>query len=248
MPHYFDYRGPVRRRRGKYLPHLEVDPGIYFVTFCLHDSVPKKKLARLGEERERLVAELYNAGKLDSARLYQINGEYFEQVDDLLDAGAGSRMLANPHVAQIVAGAFEYFHRDRYDLDSWIIMSNHAHVGLQTRKGHWLSDIMHSWKSFTANKINKLLGRQGEPVWQADYFDRLVRTEEELERVRHYIWHNADAVGQDDWKWRRQYERRWKEEEKPRELGRPLCSEEESKAWWDEYAMPDSDWSKSNAA
>jgi REP element-mobilizing transposase RayT len=234
MQHYFDYRGPVRRRCGQYLPHLEVDPGIYFVTFCLKDSVPKKKVAKVSKQRERNVDRLYRAGKLNSANLYEINKEYFEQVDGLLDMGVGSRMLAKPEVASIVAGAFEFFHRDRYDLDTWNIMSTHAHVSVQTRQGHWLSDIVHSWKSYTANEINKLLDRKGNPVWQPDYFDRLVRTKEELDRVRHYIWHNADSVGRHDWKWRHQYSRRWIENE------RPSSTAEESRMWWDENYLPDS--------
>jgi REP element-mobilizing transposase RayT len=240
MEHYFDYRGPVRRRRGQYLPHLEVDRGIYFVTFCLHDSVPKKKVAKLSKQRDRDVEQLHRAGKLDSANLYKINSEYFQQVDTLLDAGIGSRMLAIPEVANIVAGAIEFFHRDRYDLDSWNIMSTHAHVGVQTRRGHWLSDVVHSWKSYTANEINRLLGRTGKPVWQLDYFDRLIRTEEELDRVRHYIWHNADAVGRHDWEWRKQYKRCWNEGMEPESLGRPICSAEQSLEWWDESNVPKS--------
>jgi REP element-mobilizing transposase RayT len=239
MEHYFDYRGPVRQRHGQYLPHLEVDPGIYFVTFCLHDSVPKKKVAKLSKQRERDVDRLHRSGELNSTNLYKINSEYFRQVDSLLDAGVGSRMLSIPEVASIVAGAFEFFHRDRYDLDTWNIMSTHAHVGIQTRRGHWLSDIVHSWKSYTANEINKLLGRTGKPVWQHDYFDRLIRTEEELDRVRHYIWHNADAVGCHDWKWRKQYKPRWCEEERQESLGRPTCSAEQSRKWWDENYVPE---------
>lgn len=240
MEHYFDYRGPVRRRHGQYLPHLEVDPGIYFVTFCLHDSVPKKKVARLSKQRERDVDQLCRSGKLNSTNLYEINNEYFEQVDGLLDEGLGSHMLSIPEVASVVAGAFEFFHRDRYDLDTWNIMPSHAHVSLQTRPGHWLSDVVHSWKSYTANEINKLLDRAGKPVWQHDYFDRLIRTEEESDRVRHYIWHNADAVGHHDWEWRKQYERRWNEGKRPKLLGRPICSAEQSRKWWDENYVPES--------
>ncbi|QDG51616.1 hypothetical protein FIV42_12915 [Persicimonas caeni] len=214
MKNYFDYSGPQRFRRGESLPHLEVDGGIYFVTICLQDSIPKKQLARFKAEREEELERLKKQKKLTSKTRQLVDDGYFEKVDGVLDQGHGSMLLQRDDVAQIVADAFEYFHRDRYDLDMWSIMGSHAHLTLQTRRGHWLSDIMHSWKSFTGNEINKLVGREGK-LWQADFYDRLLRSEEELAEKRKYVWRNPEAAGFKEWKWRRQYPDRWsKDEEK----------------------------------
>jgi hypothetical protein len=49
-----------------------------------------------------------------------------------------------------------------------------------------------------------MLGRTG-CFWRRDYYDRLIRTEEELHAVREYIWENSEAAGFEDWKWRKQY-------------------------------------------
>lgn len=208
MANYFDYSGPTRFWHGEYLPHLEVDRGIYFVTFCLEDSIPRKKLARLTDRREKRLKRLEQQNKLTPAKRQLIDDEYFEEVDELLDAGYGSQLLGRDDVARIVADALEYFHGDRYDLDVWTIMSTHVHVTLQTRTGHWLVDVLKSWKSFTGNVINRLVGRSGK-LWQGDSYDRLMRSEEELQQKRRYIWHNHQAAGFDDWKWRKQYPDRW---------------------------------------
>ena len=44
---------PVIRSRG-YLPHIESDMPVYFVTFRLADSLPQALLAQMRQERERL--------------------------------------------------------------------------------------------------------------------------------------------------------------------------------------------------
>ena len=41
-------------------------------------------------------------------------------------------------------------------------------------------------KSFTAHEINKALGRKGD-LWQAEYYDVLIDSNERMEQVRHYI-------------------------------------------------------------
>ena len=52
-----------------------------------------------------------------------------------------------------------------------------------------LHKILHSWKSFTANRFQRLYGRYG-PVWQDEYFDRFIRDEAEYCEKRDYILGN----------------------------------------------------------
>jgi hypothetical protein len=63
-----------------------------------------------------------------------------------------------------------------------------------------LANVTHSWKSFTAHKANQILGREG-TFWQRESFDRLVRTEEELENVRRYVAENPERAGLRNWRW-----------------------------------------------
>jgi putative transposase len=67
-----------------------------------------------------------------------------------------------------------------------------------------LSKVLHSLKSYTANRINKLLGRTGQ-LWQHESYDHWVRDDAELERIVAYIAANPVKAGlaerAEDWKW-----------------------------------------------
>jgi len=83
-------------------------------------------------------------------------------------------------------------------------MPNHVHVGLEAANGYRLGAILHSWKSFTANKVNALLGRTG-AFWHDDYFDRYMRDEDHLIRTVRYVEQNPVKAGlvdtDSDWNW-----------------------------------------------
>ena len=87
-----------------------------------------------------------------------------------------------------------YFDGDRYHLGEWVIMPNHVHVLVTPLGEHKLSDIVHSWKSFTANQINKALNRRGK-VWQEEYYDRIIRGPQHLYLVEQYIHNNPQKAG-----------------------------------------------------
>ena len=55
-------------------------------------------------------------------------------------------------------------------------------------------EILRSWKSFTAHKLNEILGRKG-PLWQDESFDCIVRNESQLEKIGFYIRENPQKAG-----------------------------------------------------
>ena len=70
-----------------------------------------------------------------------------------LDSANDNAWLKNPEVAEIVQNALMHFDGERYELHAWAVMSNHVHVVVTPKAAtHSLSTILHSWKSFTANK------------------------------------------------------------------------------------------------
>ena len=52
-----------------------------------------------------------------------------------------------------------------------------------------LEDLIGSWKSFSARRIDKTLGLSG-PLWQDESYDRIIRDEEHLWRSLQYIGRN----------------------------------------------------------
>jgi REP element-mobilizing transposase RayT len=56
---------------------------------------------------------------------------------------------------------------------------------------YWdLSEILHSIKSFSANKINELEEKTGSSVWQTESYDRIIRDVHELLTEITYIHYN----------------------------------------------------------
>ena len=67
-----------------------------------------------------------------------------------------------------------------------------------------MADVVHSWKSFTAHEVNKLLVREG-GVWQREYHNRYIRDAEHFAFAKGYIEMNPVkarlCVKAEDWRW-----------------------------------------------
>ena len=60
--------------------------------------------------------------------------------------------------------------------------------------GHGLSEILHSWKSYTSNEVNSAAGRSGQ-FWFPEYYDRFIRDEGHFVDAVEYIEMNPAAAG-----------------------------------------------------
>ena len=89
----------------------------------------------------------------------------------------------------IIAEAIKEFDGQRYDLLSYVVMDDHAHTLVAPLETNSLHEIVHAWKSFTANRLQKNFKRLG-AIWQREYFDRIVRDEAELIEKAKYILGN----------------------------------------------------------
>jgi REP element-mobilizing transposase RayT len=110
-----------------------------------------------------------------------------------LDAGYGECVLRHPEAANIVATAFRHFNGERYHLSDFVVMPNHVHVLLGLIGKTDLADVCYSWKKYTANQINRLLGRRGH-FWQGESFDHIVRSGGQFEYLRTYIAANPEKA------------------------------------------------------
>ena len=173
----------------RHLPHWQQDGTTYFITFRLADSLPQEKLNRWKTEQgqwHKTHQEPYSKEEKDEyAELFS------ERINEWLDAGSGSCILAENQNAKGVEQALTHFDGERYTLGSYVIMANHVHVLVTPKTGFELSDILHSWKSFSANGLNKQTGATG-TVWQDESYDHIVRSPEQLAFYTDYIQKNLD--------------------------------------------------------
>ena len=108
-----------------------------------------------------------------------------------------------PEHRDIVMESIQYMDAKKYVLYAAGILPDHFHLIIQPmEKGkdtyYSLSEIMHGIKSFTAHTI-------GEPIWQHENFDRIIRDKEELFEKMNYIINNpvkaSIAESHDTYKW-----------------------------------------------
>jgi putative transposase len=53
-----------------------------------------------------------------------------------------------------------------------------------------ISSLMTGFKCATTKQINILRDSPGTPVWQRNYYDRILRDEESLNKIRQYVIDN----------------------------------------------------------
>ena len=174
-----------------YLPHWDRPGMIQSINFRLADSLPAAVVTKWEAE---IKACPEKKGDLELRR----------RIEEYLDAGHGQCWLKRPRFAELVQHALLHFDGTRYRLLAWCVMPNHVHAFIETRQSFPIGEVMHSWKSFTGHRANRILKREGE-FWQREYMDRYVRNAERYEKVIAYIEENPVKAGlaklKTDWVW-----------------------------------------------
>jgi REP element-mobilizing transposase RayT len=188
------------RDRGR-LPHWESEGAVYFVTFRLAGSLPQSVASAFEAERDDIVETAKRLGReLSASEHKQLATLFSKRVESYLDKGAGICHLCDARIAALVTSAMTHFDGKRYRLFAWCIMPNHVHVVVRPFPGQPLSGLLHSWKSFSAKRANAVLGAQG-TFWQREYYDHLIRDEDEFARVVRYVLDNPAKARLKGWPW-----------------------------------------------
>jgi type I restriction enzyme R subunit len=180
----------TRFTRGQ-LPHWEIKGGRYFVTVRCADSLPTNVVARLHEITATLA--LIESG---SDQFIQLQRRYFQTMEKYLDSGRGEALLAKPEAAEILALAFAELANRGVSVPHYSIMPNHWHAMFVPVPDSSID--LHSaiarLKGQTAYSINRAVGRRG-PLWQREWFDRWMRTDDEWQRCVDYVRNNPVKAG-----------------------------------------------------
>ncbi len=105
---------------------------------------------------------------------------------------------------QLIIDAWEWLGtRYRYvELDAYVVMPNHLHgiivitddgkggssVSPASRKS--LGRLIGAFKTVSARQVNRALDMPGQRLWQRNYYEHVIRNDEECDRVREYIFCN----------------------------------------------------------
>lgn len=183
---------------------------MFFVTFRLANSLPIHIIQALEEERERERQKIRSnfSGAQQWEKFYELDKKYFGRFDAWLDhcIVESPRWLAQENIARIGADEINALDGDRYRLIAYCIMSNHAHLAIDTaapnvKPTHMgvtapypLTDTLKRLKGRTARFCNQALGRIG-GFWHHESYDHVIRDQREYERIVWYILNNPVKAG-----------------------------------------------------
>ena len=104
----------------------------------------------------------------------------------------------------LVVAAILECDQERIDLDTAVIMPDHAHLIFRLIKPYELSQILQRINGRSARRINQTFNRKGS-VWSDESFDHIIRHATELEEKLEYIRQNPVKRGlvnhTDGYKW-----------------------------------------------
>jgi putative transposase len=116
-------------------------------------------------------------------------------------------VLANERMHDVLRGLWERSaEQNGWWVGDYILMPDHVHFFARNSRS---ADPMHAWmkmwKSVSARAMVKVQGIDG-PVWQKDYFDRYLRSDENYSEKWNYVEANPVRAGLvtkvDDWRFR----------------------------------------------
>jgi REP element-mobilizing transposase RayT len=143
---------------------------------------------------------------------YTQEGIYFVTIctfqrEFLLGAVENEKMVVN-YIGMIVEEEWlkTPILRSHVSLDTFVVMPNHFHgiiAIIPTGRGTTrrtptterfgkpvacsLPTIIRAFKSATTKRINEMRGTPGQPLWQRNYYEHIIRSEGELMNARDYI-------------------------------------------------------------
>ncbi len=96
--------------------------------------------------------------------------------------------------------------RNEIELDEWVVMPNHFHGIVMIRRGDppvaptprplpeprpkSIGSLMSGFKSAVTKRINEIRKTPGMKLWQRNYYEHIIRNQNELNRIREYIANN----------------------------------------------------------
>ena len=108
------------------------------------------------------------------------------------------RRVLTTSARDIVMECCIYDHLRAYYLHCAVCMPDHVHVVFTPYEQFTLPSTMHRLKSVSAHRI-------GGKIWERDYFDRMLRSDEDLRKKCEYVCQNPVRAGLvdhvDDWPW-----------------------------------------------
>jgi REP element-mobilizing transposase RayT len=173
------------------LPHWEVEDGKYFVTIHVAGAIPE-----IGRERLRLLSDEAGNALAKSPSIYlALQRAIFREMEKWLDRAQWNPKLQNPLIANMLIESIEHRCRQNiWQIDEFVIMPTHVHLFGRFSEGDF-KKILEDFKRWTGRQAAAITGEEPQRFWQREWFDHWSRSEQEDEKIVHYIRNNPVKAG-----------------------------------------------------
>ena len=135
-------------------------PGVYFITICTHDKMC-------------LFGKVLPDGVLDEPQM---------------------QLSAQGQAAKSCLLAIES-HYQNIKVDNWVVMPNHVHMLLRITEpadpvpAYDISNVVGKYKAAVTRTVGNIF-MHSEKIWQASFYDHIIRNEDDYKRIWQYIADN----------------------------------------------------------
>lgn len=139
----------------------------------------------MGKTHQRRSANLRKSRVSEPGRAYLVTTVTYQR----------RPLFENLYAGRRVIHALRHLHHDHWICSlAFVLMPDHLHWLMQLGEAASLEQVMHTFKSFTAKALNRMLQKTGR-VWQTGYHDHALRSEEDIKAIARYIIANPLRAG-----------------------------------------------------
>ena len=177
----------IRHRRSIHLKGYDYSQhGAYFVTICVsprhnlfgdieNGEMRLNEFGRVVESVWRGLPEHFTGTDLDE---FVIMPDHFHGILNIFESPVGAKQGSS------ASPAFDLRGKQGEAGETFASPLPHGTISGSC------AAIIQNFKSISTRKINKIRENPGCPVWQRDYYERIIRNETELGKAREYIVNN----------------------------------------------------------
>jgi REP element-mobilizing transposase RayT len=170
------------RRSIRLLDYDYAQAGAYFITICVRN-------------RECLLGDI-PGGDLHLSAAGALVAELWDALPTRFPTIELDAFVVMPNHVHGILVIIDHSHESQPDVvgAGLALPENQASAVSETKGNPWvaptLGDILGAFKSISAIACNRLLDHSGVPFWQRNYWEHVIRDEDDLARLREYIANN----------------------------------------------------------
>jgi len=180
------YNPDIHHRRSIRLKGFDYSrSGAYFITICVRDREclfgeimdGEMEINQFGQLVESVWNDLPSHYPHLSLDRFVVMPNHIHGIVIFDASGAIDDIVNNVHGADIVGAGLKPAPTEHAQMESVAMESNR----------HGLPEIVRTFKTFSARRINEIRNIPGVPVWQRNYYEHVIRDEADYNRMAEYI-------------------------------------------------------------